>query len=266
MFKKHPDGMRMEPTPERVLALCRMVAKQPMEKKELQRILSLNWKADADHALVNAAYKVAMDELGLIQLNENLVSYTADLSIIADTTAFRRYVSANIFQRSDTTFVMFTKWVIAQNERIFAMGSWQGMANTCKDENPEIRSIAENPALGWRFWVTFLGLGYLSGTMLIPNMKIRLQDILATSFAERFKYNESIQAKEFVQWLAHRIPEADLHGRLPLAVSAGLRTLNELGLIKLESWRDSERVMLYSIDGDPVNDFSHITVFEEVRQ
>ena len=127
-----------------------------------------------------------------------------------------------------------------------------------------MKNLGENTALGWRFWAAFLGLGYLSGTMLIPNMKLRIQDILATSFSDRFQYGEAILAKDFIQWLTTRLPEADLRDRLPLAVSAGLRTLHELGLIKLESWRDSVRVPLYRIDGDPINEFSHITVYEEV--
>lgn len=266
MFKTHPDGMRMEPTPERVLAACRMAAKHPMERKELQSVLSLNWKADAEQSLASSVITVAMDELELLQIKNGLVVYAAEPEVIANPTAFRRYVSSKVFHKADTTFAMFSKWVIAQNERLFTLGKWEVMAKTCKDETTAMRSLNENAALGWRFWAAFLGLGYLSGTMLIPNMKLRLQDILATSFAERFKYAESIQAKEFILWLAHQLPEADLHNKLPLAVSAGLRTLNELGMIKLESWRDSERIMLYSIDGDPVNDFSHITVYEEVRQ
>ena len=57
-----------------------------------------------------------------------------------------------------------------------------------------------------------------------------------------------------------------MSGKLPLAFSAGLRTLHELGLIKLETWRDSNRVFLYSVDGDPINDFSHITVRKEVAK
>lgn len=62
------------------------------------------------------------------------------------------------------------------------------------------------------------------------------------------------------------MPEVDMSGKLPLAFSAGLRTLHELGLIKLETWRDSNRVFLYSVDGDPINDFSHITVRKEVTK
>ena len=100
--------------------------------------------------------------------------------------------------------------------------------------------------------------------MFLPNMKIRLQDILATSFNQKFKYGETIRATDFIDWLSGKLPEADLSNKLPLAVSAGLRTLHELGLIKLETWRDSNKIMLFFVDGDPINDFSHITVSEEV--
>ena len=266
MFKTHPDGMRMEPTPERVLAVCRMAAKQPMKKEELRSLMALNWKADADHQVANSVITVAMDELGLLQNKNGLIYYGADLRVISSTAEFRRYVSEIVFHKADTSFAMFSKWVIAQDERLFTLGKWEVMAKTCKEENPAMQNLGENAALGWRFWAVFLGLGYLSGTMLIPNMKLRIQDILATSFSDRFQYGEAILAKDFIQWITPRLPEADLRDRLPLAMSAGLRTLHELGLIKLESWPDSVRVQLYRIDGDPVNDFSHITVYEEVRR
>ena len=102
--------------------------------------------------------------------------------------------------------------------------------------------------------------------MIIPNMKLRLQDILATELDKEFKYNEPIRATDFIAWLSNRMPEVDMTGKLPLALSAGLRTLHELGLIQLETWRDSNRVMLFAVDGDPINDFSHITVKEAVKE
>ena len=235
-----------------------------MKKEDMQRLLALNWKADADQKLTNYALTVAMEELGLLQNKNGVICYGADPQIISSTTEFRRYVSSMVFHKADTSFAMFSKWVIAQNERLFTLVKWEVMAKTCKGEIPTLHNLGENAALGWRFWAAFLGLGYLSGTMLIPNMKLRIQDILATEFSKRFQYGESIRAGEFVQWLSQRMPEVDFHGKLPLAFSAGIRTLQELGLIKLERWQDSVRVQLYHIDGEPINEFSHITVFEEV--
>ena len=42
-------------------------------------------------------------------------------------------------------------------------------------------------------------------------------------------------------------------------------TCYELGLIRLETWRDSRPVQLYFVDGEQIGAFSHITVNREVR-
>ena len=140
------------------------------------------------------------------------------------------------------------------------------MAKTCASEISELSQLDENAVLGWRFWATFLGIGYLNRTMFLPNMKLRLQDILASDFNKKLEFGKAIRAMDFMEWLSPRIPEVNIGNRLPLALSAGLRTLHELGLIKLETWPDSERIILFQIDGDPINDFSHITVREEVAK
>ena len=115
------------------------------------------------------------------------------------------------------------------------------------------------------FWAAFLGLGYLSGTILIPNMKTRIQDVLSTEFSAQFVFDQPIRAEEFLSWIASRIPEVDYRrDNLPLAFSAGLRTLNALGLIELQVQRDTDVIRLYYVDGDPNNAFSHIVVREVV--
>lgn len=103
------------------------------------------------------------------------------------------------------------------------------MAKTCGSEVKELSALNENAVLGWRFWAAFLGLGYLSGTMIIPNMKLRLEDILATTYTEKFRYDETILAQDFMLWLSTKLPEVEIESKLPLALSAGLRTLHELG-------------------------------------
>lgn len=96
-------------------------------------------------------------------------------------------------------------------------------------------------------------------------MKLRLQDILATTYTEKFKYNETILAQDFMLWLSSKMPEVEIGSKLSLALSAGLRTLHEVGLIKLETWSDSTPIMLYYVDGDPINGFTHISVKEEIN-
>ena len=266
MFKANPDGMRMEPTPERVLSVCRLVAHKSMTRDEVRMAMTLGHDEDREIDQINKSINVALDELNIIKTKDDQFVLSVDPDVIATTTAFRRYIAFQVFNRKDTTFFMFTKWLISQNEKIFSMKSWEGLAKTCGAEVSELKALNENAVLGWRFWAAFLGIGYLSGTMIIPNMKLRLEDILATDFNSRFKYNESILAKDFIVWLGSKLPEVNVSGTLPLALSAALRTLHELDMIKLETWMDSDKVMLYNVDGDPINSFSHITVMEVIAK
>jgi hypothetical protein len=120
--------------------------------------------------------------------------------------------------------------------------------------------------LGWRFWASFLGEGYLHAQLLIPNMKIRLQDVLAAHFGEFFKYDKEILAKEFLTWLQVSVPEVALLTEAPLVlgVSNGLRSLSECGLISLRAQMDAQRYRLYPIEGEDLNEFSHVTVKEVI--
>ena len=265
MFKVNPDGMRMEPTPERVLSVCRLIAHQSMTREDIRKAMTLGINDEKELDQINKSIDVALKELSLIKADADKLVLAVDPGVIASSTSFRRYVSSRVFSAKDTTFHMFTKWLIAQNERIFSLKSWEGMAKTCGSEVKELSALNENAVLGWRFWAAFLGIGYLSGTMIIPNMKLRLQDILASTYTENFKYNETILAQDFILWLSTKIPEVEIGSKLPLALSAGLRTLHEVGFIKLETWSDSTPIMLYYVDGDPINGFTHISVKEAIN-
>lgn len=265
MFKVNPDGMRMEPTPERVLSVCRLIAHESMTRDDVRKAMTLGINDGKELDQITKSINVALEELSLIKAQADKLVLAVDPAVIASSTVFRRYVSSRVFSAKDTTFYMFTKWLISQNERVFAMKTWEGMAKTCGAGVKELSAVNENAVLGWRFWAAFLGIGYLSGTMIIPNMKLRLQDILATTYTEKFKYNETILAQDFMLWLSSKMPEVEIGSKLPLALSAGLRTLHEVGLIKLETWSDSTPIMLYYVDGDPINGFTHISVKEAIN-
>ena len=241
MFKSNPDGMRMEPTPERVLSVCRLIAHKSMTRDEVRTAMTLGSNDDKQLDQIDKSIRVALEELSILDSKDNRLVLAVDPAVVGAVSSFRRYVSNKVFGLKDTTFYMFSKWLITQNERIFTLKSWEGMAKTCSSEIKELSALNENAVLGWRFWAAFLGLGYLSGTMIIPNMKLRLQDILATRVLERFKYNETISATDFIAWLGGKLPEVSMSGNLPLALSAALRTLHDLDLIKLETWRDSKQ-------------------------
>lgn len=260
MFDQHPDNMRMEPTPERVYSACRIIERMSLSRSQLKEAMALGEPGTKNYGEVNAAIKVALDELHLLVNKDDILYLAIDPEILSTPISFRRYVSSIVFKRADSTFVRFSSWYISKNEAIFPLNSWEVKAKTAAQENSGLQGMSENAALGWRFWAAYLGLGYLHGTTLIPNMKIRLQDLLATDFPKAFNYDEPIRSSDFIFWLSGKLPEVKVTTPLPLALSAGMRTLHELGFIYMEARPDTERVPLYYVDGDPINDFSHITV------
>lgn len=262
MFTTHPDNMRMESTPERVFSVCRLVSLKSLSREELRDALTLG--KTRSNTIINYALDVAEKDLMIIQNKDGKLILLQNRDILTSPITFRRYVSANVFSYKTSTFYLFTKWVISQNERVFSINSWEVLAKTAEKEVEALSGLGENAALGWRFWASFLGIGYLNETNFLPNMKIRIQDVLATEFPLSFQYGEPIKAKDFTSWISVTITEVNFEVDLPYAFSSGLRTLHDLGLIVLESRRDTERINLFYVDGDPINDFSHITVTKEV--
>ena len=264
MFSIGQDPMRMEATPERVLAVCRMIAKQEMSETDLYAAMTLGQSPDKKLDEVNRSLEVAKTDLGLLSDEDGILRLAVPEEIIASPVSFRRYVASKVFPRTQLTFVLFTKWVISQNERIFSLEKWETLAMTARAEVAALSGMNENAGLGWRFWAAFLGIGYLNGTMILPNMTIRLQDLLAMEYQKNHEFGKPIAAKDFTLWLRSKLPEVDFSDALPLALSAGLRTLHDLQLVHLETRPDTERIPLYYVDADPFNEFSHITVLEGV--
>lgn len=267
MFKTHPDNMRMEPTPERVYSVCKLVANRALSKEDIRDYMSLSQPSSNNHSEINASIAVATDELGVLQVKDNIVTLIAPENILASPVSFRQYVSSRVFQLQNSTFYHFSKWYISKNDKIFELDRWEDKSNAAKLEVNDLSGLNENAALGWRFWASFLGLGYLSGTAIIPNMKTRLQDAFVTSWSRSFHFDVPASSKDFLLWISSNVPEVDVQpgAPLPMALSAGLRTLHELSLIELKAQRDTDRVRLYPVDAEPFNDFSHLTVKEAIR-
>ena len=64
MFKVNPDGMRMEPTPERVLSVCRLIAHKSMTRDEVRKAMTLGINDEKELDQINkSSEKVTLGEL-----------------------------------------------------------------------------------------------------------------------------------------------------------------------------------------------------------
>ena len=262
MFKEHYDHMRPGPTPERVLAICRLLSSNPLTEEEMKDRIYLTKTAATKFGDEWDAVKAAA-ELGLISFKDNVYSLSVDPNQIATVETFRRAVATRAFSNKKSTFFRISKWYIGSNDTVFNASNWEDKAAAAVKSG--IDKIRDNDMLGWRFWASFLGLGYVHGTELIPNMYIRVRDVLATEFAKSFAFEEEIPADQFFDWLLTKIPEAKMEDNtINLALSNAIRTLRDMGEVAPVALMDASPRYLYNIPADNTNQISHIIVKEAV--
>lgn len=262
MFKEHYDHMRPGPTPERVLAICRLLSANHLTEEEMKDRIYLTKTAATKFADEWDAVKAAA-ELGLISFKDNVYSLSVDPSQIATVEAFRRAVATRAFSNKKSTFFRISQWYIGSNDAVFNASNWEDKAAAAVKAG--IDKIRDNDMLGWRFWASFLGLGYVHGTELIPNMYIRVRDVLTTEFVKSFSFEEEIPAAQFFDWLLTKIPEAKMEDNtINLALSNAIRTLRDMNEITPVSLMDAVPMYLYNLPEDPTNKISHIIVKEAV--
>lgn len=255
MFKEK-DTMRPGPTPERVLAICRLLEKEAYTASELQQLCELDKAATASEEVRRSIE--AAEELNLIQKQGDKYILIVDGGKLSSARVFRRTVAPLIFSNRNSTFFKLTEWFISNANQVFTLNGFDDFAAVAAKTG--VDGIKENDVLGWRFWMRYLGHAYQYNKTLIPNMKVRMED--AMSGLEKGSRMSCVQ---FVAWLRENIPEAASscsNAELPLAVSNGLRTLQSEGEIELIATRDAIRTSLYPLRGVETNDFSDIVIKE----
>ena len=263
MFKEHYDNMRPGPTPERVLAICRILGAGPLTEEEIKDRLYLAKTAATKIGEEFGRSVNAAAELGLIAKKDGAYSLAVAWDQIATAEAFRRTVARRAFADRKSTFFRVCRWYIGSNEGVFSWLNWEDKAAAAVKAG--IDKVTENDMLGWRFWAGFLGLGYLHGTELIPNMYVRVRDVLAAEFTKTYAFDEEIPAAQFFDWLLTKIPEARMDDdSIPLALSNAVRTLRDMGEADPVFLTDAVPMYLYTLPEDSANRITHIIVKEAV--
>ncbi|MBD5555493.1 MAG: hypothetical protein HDQ95_09200 [Roseburia sp.] len=254
MFKEN-DNMRPGPTPERVLAICRLVNQGNYSSQDLFKLSELDPDSKFEEEAIRRSVEAA-EELKLIMKSGDKYLINIPDASFKSATAFRKAISPIIFANKKSTFFRLTEWYIANSDMTQEINRFDDFAAMSAKNG--IESISENDVLGWRFWMRFLGHAYQYNKTLIPNMKVRLGDAL-----EAVEPGTKMTAVQFVTWLKENVPEAAAsctNQGLSLAVSNGLRTLHEEGTVELISTMDAAKVGLFKLVGVSFNDFSEIII------
>lgn len=257
VFGKYPDRVKPEPTPERVRALLQLVSKGSSSKEELRNRLTLKGLVQGDGAAVfNQVYDAAM-ELDLTSQHDGIVKLAIDAGLLADTGLFRRFMADAIFRRKDTTFFLITERFLELNEDVLPIAGWEEASARLSNDNLRFR---EEDLLGWRLWVSFLGIGYLYDRTVIANLAVRIGDALRMD--TDLPAEQDIPIARFVAWLEARCPETAKSRNshtLGLGVSNGLRLLAGQRMLEMQNLQDAERWQLFPIE-TRVNSVTHVRV------
>lgn len=250
MFKGKMDTPGI---PERVFALCKIV-----ENEKTITLQDLKERMEPSYLNQTTSYfgeyKTAAEELDLIKIEDNTVSLLAAPAVIENIFEMRKYINGRLEYYADGQFYKVTKQFYDLGDKVFQLGT---NVATWGKELSELTgtSVDEKAMRGWRFWVPFLGLGYRHEMFVIPNACNFILDLVNKSELEEnqlYSFNDFISA---LRPYCNIVIPGDITNRtLNYGVSAGLRTLHDNKIIKLEHIMDQEAWSIYPMPGHSIED------------
>ncbi len=269
MFSK---GVTPEFIPERIYHLCKIVQDKPILDKELVNMMepsSLN-PGTKYYPLVRSS----AIELGLIEKNDDdYISYISKKEYIENLDSFRKYCNSVVWKDNDSLFNKITIAFLNSNDSWLQYGSITSInvineiRDFTKDSNADNKHI-----LGHRFWMSFLGMGYIQerdkDIYFLPNMYVALKDFIILS---NFEIGKEYSVREFAERISLVSKVAfgdnvDNSKKINLALSNALRTMYDKKEIDLKRNLDSkEEWDLYESDIHAFgNKLTHI-IFKGVK-
>lgn len=261
MFK---GNMSTVPIPARVYALCKIVENyNGIKRGDLLKLMEPpGLKKQEDKKEKTSYFSETMtcaQELKLVDVKDNKVSllvFPEDLQSIDD---MRLLAIKRLNEFKEYQFYKVTKAALQMNEKLFELGAMSGNKSVDYFTAATKTTVTNVHMNGWRFWVDFLGFGYVpdAGTF-IPNSYRFLKSILSIS---DLKDNTEYSFSDFlgkVNIYGSILTEANQDANvINMAFSNALRILETNKEIELLSYNDrSDNYKLYPSEtfyNQPVN-------------
>lgn len=240
------NNIKTEPIPERVYELCKIVSKGDVDDKIVKERMEpkeIN-PADSKTSYYGSIREVC-EELKLITKEGDVLSFTGDKIILKDMNSFRQYCNSIVFNNKNSDFYKIAVCFLDSNDSWLRYSTLSNpMLRKEVQEKTQISLVDEQMMLGMRFWISFLGFGYIQegGSMyFLPNMHIALQDFC--EFAD-FEKNKEYTVSEFISMISNSasvaLESAKETKRFNLVMSNALRQMHERKEIVLKKALDSK--------------------------
>lgn len=248
--------------PERVYILCKIVEKGPMSSSELRKKMEPAELNGDTSTVYFPDYRSAAEELGLITTSDNMISLAVDPSVIKSRQSMRKYVNGIMQEFSDGQFYQVTHaYYMLGADALKTESNLSNLGQMMSELTG--RKVDAMAMRAWRFWVAFLGFGYLQEMFVIPNADVFLQDIIELAGLEKEKkYSFSEFIDRISPYCGIIMDEDWKNHRLNYGISNGLRTLHDAGILKMEHFLDQKDIWtLYPLKAHPIRDtVTNITI------
>ena len=261
MFDKN---METEPIPERVLALCQLLAEGKKKKSDLRDII----EPDVVKGKDSYFKKVCDAAIALELVRSNDDTKELELIVLKDVIcsidAFRLYVIKNIDKLNRGQFYKTTYTYMVNSFELFGID--KDLQNVSKmigilNEMNDTLGLTEKNIRAWRFWATFLGFGYLHDMFFMPNAAVYIECCIRNS---SIKTGEKYTMSQFIGLLHPYIDicmknSDEAERKMNFALSNAFRTLHDLGKLELIYVNDREDEWnLYEMNLHPITTFTDI--------
>lgn len=268
------NNIKTEPIPERVFELCKMVSTSKGDIKDSlarERIepKGLNSSSTSYYSIVR---EVCIRELKLIDKEDDKLKYIGDKKVLKNYDTFRMYCNSIVFKNTESYFYKIVKCFLESNDTWLKYKTLTDVNIRREIQEKEgIHLVSEQMMLGSRFWVSFLGFGYIqegSAMFFLPNMHIALQDFCEMANLEK---NREYSIKEFIEELSEYASVAVQNvletKEFTLAMSTALRQMHDGKEIVIKKNLDSkEKWRLFCDDTHEFTDeITHI-VYKGVKR
>lgn len=237
-----------EITPKRVYSLLKLVEYKTMTKEKLEKFIKPKELSEDNNAVFSAVYNFA-ERSNLIKINEGggIVLDKIGSEELKDWKSYRMFMAKLLFSDKESNFLKLTYWYFNQERDVF---NYNSSADIQKYLTDELSILTKDDILGWRFWISFLGLGVLNSSIILPNTYQRVKDIIEEN--KTLEREKEIPVSKFIEFIISNYNEfkSCINGNdINFALSNGLRSLHDQKYIELIMTSDSSDVWhLYKME------------------
>jgi len=268
------DNIRVESVPMRVYEFCRIASSGPVSMDEMaSKMIPESLFDSTNYGTAKGYLKPvygAAEELKLVQKDEaKKVHYIGQKDTVSTLDSFRRYCNSVVWKNKNTRFYRLAKMFLESNLEWLKYSSFSSspeiFAEIRSKTNDDDSSLVTH-LLGERFWLSFLGFGYVlekPGMTFLPNMYIALKDFIVLSGVEK---NREMPIREFLEKIKSvsdvYLEKVDETHQFNYAFSSALRELHDNREIVLKRNPDSKENwnLYYQSSHEFPKEISHVII------